>query len=186
MEPILALAPAGAERHCVGRAPGRRALPQREVNALLVDARPAIRTSCVSRAAIRSWRRAGARRRSRCATAGIEVRVLPGVSAALAAPAAAGIPLMLRQGSVTATFVDGNDDDEHARAARTGRRSPASAARSSILTGRGRIRRIAAALIERRPRPRHAARGDQRRRPPGAAGAARARSPSCPRRCRRP
>ncbi len=74
------------------------------------------------------------------------MNVIPGVSSALAAPAAAGIPLMLRQGSVTATFVDGNDDDEHAEPpdwdalARLG-------GTLVILTGRGRIRRIAAALM---------------------------------------
>ena len=78
--------------------------------------------------------------------AGIDVRVVPGVSAALAAPAAAGIPLMLRQLSVTATFVDGNDDDEHAEPpdwetlARLG-------GTLVILTGRGRIKRTAAALM---------------------------------------
>jgi len=78
--------------------------------------------------------------------AGIEVRVIPGVSAALAAPAAAGIPLMLRQLSVTATFVDGNDDPEHAAPPDW----PALARLGGtlvILTGRGRIRRTAAALI---------------------------------------
>ena len=68
------------------------------------------------------------------------------MSAALAAPAAAGIPLMLRQLSVTATFVDGNDDDEHAEPP-----DWAALARLGgtlvILTGRGRIRRTAAALI---------------------------------------
>jgi len=78
--------------------------------------------------------------------AGVDVRVVPGVSAALAAPAAAGIPLMLRQLSVTATFVDGNDDDEHAEPP-----DWAALARLGgtlvILTGRGRIRRTAAALI---------------------------------------
>src|SRR6185295_6844681 len=74
------------------------------------------------------------------------VRVVPGVSAALAAPAAAGIPLMLRQLSVTATFVDGNADPEHAA-------PPDWSALAGlggtlvILTGRGRIRRTAAALI---------------------------------------
>ena len=69
------------------------------------------------------------------------------MSSALGAPAAAGIPLMLRQLSVTATFVDGNDDAEHAdppdwaALARLG-------GTLVILTGRGRIRRTAAALIE--------------------------------------
>ena len=37
LDEVVALAPAGAERHCVGLAPGQRALPQAEVNALLVE-----------------------------------------------------------------------------------------------------------------------------------------------------
>jgi uroporphyrin-III C-methyltransferase len=145
MDAILALAPAEAKRHCVGRAPGRRALAQAEVNALLVELG---RRGDVVRlksgdpfVASRGGEEAVA-----LGAAGIAVRVIPGVSSALAAPAAAGIPLMLRQGSVTATFVDGNDDGEHAEPpdwealARLG-------GTLVILTGRGRIRRIAAALL---------------------------------------
>jgi len=145
MDAIVALAPAEVERHCVGRAPGRRALPQADVNALLVEL---ARTRDVVRlksgdpfVASRGAEEAAALRR-----AGIDVEVVPGVSAALAAPAAAGIPLMLRQLSVTATLVDGNDDDEHAEPP-----DWAALARLGgtlvILTGRGRIRRTAAALI---------------------------------------
>jgi hypothetical protein len=37
MDAIVALAPPDAERHCVGRAPGRRALRQDEVNARLIE-----------------------------------------------------------------------------------------------------------------------------------------------------
>jgi uroporphyrin-III C-methyltransferase len=145
MAQIVALAPATAERHCVGRAPGRKALPQHEVNALLVELG---RRSDVVRlksgdpfVASRGGEEAVALQ-----NAGIAVNVVPGVSAALAAPAAAGIPLMLRQLSVTATFVDGNDDPEHAdppdwdALARLG-------GTLVILTGRGHIRRIAARLI---------------------------------------
>src|SRR3954452_19724668 len=142
---IVALAPPQAERHCVGRAPGRKALPQTDVNALLIELG---RTQDVVRlksgdpfVASRGAEEAAALRR-----AGIDVEVVPGVSAALAAPAAAGIPLMLRQLSVTATFVDGNDDPEHA--------DPPdweALARLNgtlvILTGRGHIRRIAARLL---------------------------------------
>ena len=146
MDAIVALAPAKAERHCVGRAPGRRALSQAEVSALLIALG---REGDVVRlksgdpfVASRGGEEAVALR-----AAGIEVRVIPGVSAALAAPAAAGIPLMLRQGSVTATVVDGNDDDQHAEPP-----DWAALARLGgtlvILTGRGRIRRIAAALME--------------------------------------
>ncbi len=145
MNAILTLAPDDAERLCVGRSPARSALPQDEVNALLIEL---ARTQDVVRLksgdpflASRGGEEAVALR-----AAGIDVRIVPGVSSALAAPAAAGIPLMLRQLSVTATFVDGNDDDEHAEPP-----DWAALARLGgtlvILTGRGHIRRIAAALI---------------------------------------
>jgi len=145
LDAIVALAPPEAEKHCVGRAPGRKALPQAEVNALLIElgrTRDVVRLKSgdpfvASR---------GAEEAVALTNAGIAVNVVPGVSAALAAPAAAGIPLMLRQLSVTATFVDGNDDDEHAEPP-----DWAALARLGgtlvILTGRGRIRRTAAALI---------------------------------------
>jgi siroheme synthase len=44
------------------------------------------------------------------ARAGVQVEVVPGVSAAVAAPAAAGIPVMVRQRARTLTVVAGNDD----------------------------------------------------------------------------
>jgi uroporphyrin-III C-methyltransferase len=145
LDAIVALAPAGAERHCVGRAPGRRALPQAEVNALLIEL--AGRGDVVRlKSGDPFVASRGAEEAVALRAAGVDVRVIPGVSAALAAPAAAGIPLMLRQLSVTATFVDGNDDDEHAEPpdwdalARLG-------GTLVILTGRGRIRRTATALI---------------------------------------
>jgi uroporphyrin-III C-methyltransferase len=142
MEPILALAPR-ARHICVGR--GGLDLPQPEVNALLVSLAgegDVVRLKSGDPfVASRGGEEAVALQQ-----AGIEVRAIPGVSAALAAPAAAGIPLMLRQLSVTATFVDGNDDPEHAAPPDW----PALAGLGGtlvILTGRGRIRRTAAALI---------------------------------------
>ena len=146
LDAIVALAPPEAEKHCVGRAPGRKALPQAEVNALLIElgrTRDVVRLKSgdpfvASR---------GAEEAVALTNAGIAVNVVPGVSAALAAPAAAGIPLMLRQLSVTATFVDGNDDDEHAEPP-DWHKLAALGGTLVILTGRGRIRRIAAQLIE--------------------------------------
>jgi uroporphyrin-III C-methyltransferase len=147
LDEIVALAPASASRHLVGRAPGRRALPQHEVNELLVEL--ASKHDDVVR--LKSGdpfvaSRGGEEARA-LADAGVAVSVTPGVSAALAAPAAAGIPLMLRQLSVTVTIVDGNDDPEHG--------SPPdweaiAKLRGTlvILTGRGHIRRIAARLID--------------------------------------
>jgi uroporphyrin-III C-methyltransferase len=143
---VVALAPPEAERRCVGLAPGQRAFAQDEVNALLValghEGRAVVRLKSGDPfVASRGGEEAEALR-----AAGIAVAVVPGVSSALGAPAAAGIPLMLRRLSVTATIVDGNDDPEHGvppdweLLARLG-------GTLVILTGRGRIRRIAARLI---------------------------------------
>lgn len=148
-EEIVALAPQ-AEHRCVGlrRAPdGARvaALAQEEVNALLIElgaAREVVRLKSGDPfVASRGGEEALALQE-----AGVAVRVVPGVSSALAAPAAAGIPLMVRQRSVTTTIVDGNDDPEH----RTPPDWEALARLGGtlvILTGRGRIRRTAAQLI---------------------------------------
>jgi uroporphyrin-III C-methyltransferase len=143
---VVALAPAAAERRCVGLAPGQRALRQDEVNVLLValgrSGRHVVRVKSGDPfVASRGGEEALALRQ-----AGVEVAVVPGVSSALGAPAAAGIPLMLRQLSVTATIVDGNDDSEHGHPpdwdllAQLG-------GTLVILTGRGRIRRIATRLM---------------------------------------
>jgi precorrin-3B C17-methyltransferase/uroporphyrin-III C-methyltransferase len=141
---VVALA-VRAEHVCVGLQPGRKALPQDEVNALLVDLgreRHVVRLKSGDPfVASRGGEEARALQ-----DAGVPIRVIPGVSSALGAPAAAGIPLMLRQLSVTTTVVDGNDDPEHGTPpdwetlARLG-------GTLVILTGRGRIRRIAARLL---------------------------------------
>jgi uroporphyrin-III C-methyltransferase len=143
---VVALAHPEAERRCVGRSPGRRALPQDEVNALLVALGRTGRAIVRLKSGDPFVASRGGEEALALREAGVEVVVVPGVSSALAAPAAAGIPLMLRQLSVTATFVDGNDDPEHGTPpdwealARLG-------GTLVILTGRGRIRRIATKLM---------------------------------------
>ncbi|MDA0172648.1 uroporphyrinogen-III C-methyltransferase [Solirubrobacter taibaiensis] len=146
MDAIVALAPADAETHVVGLQRGKRALSQEEVNALLVElGRKGDVVRLKSGDPFVASR--GGEEALALQNAGIAINVIPGVSAALAAPAAAGIPLMLRQNSVTATFVDGNDDDEHAEPP-DWHKLAALGGTLVILTGRGRIRRIAAQLIE--------------------------------------
>ncbi|WP_035127763.1 uroporphyrinogen-III C-methyltransferase [Conexibacter woesei] len=143
---VVALAPACAERVCVGLAPGQRALSQDDVNALLVDYGRSGRDVVRLKSGDPFVASRGGEEAQVLQQAGVDVQVVPGVSSALGAPAAAGIPLMLRRLSVTATFVDGNDDPEHGTPpdwdllAKLG-------GTLVILTGRGRIRRIAAKLI---------------------------------------
>jgi uroporphyrin-III C-methyltransferase len=143
---IVALAPPEAARHCVGLAPGRRALAQDEVNALLVALGRSGREVVRLKAGDPFVASRGGEEAQALQAAGVEVAVVPGVSSALGAPAAAGIPLMLRQLCVTATFVDGNHDSEHGAPPNWGLLAQLGGT-LVILTGRGRIRRIAAALV---------------------------------------
>ena len=172
-------APASAAR------PGAARSPQDEVNALLVDARPRRPEVVRLKSGDPFVASRGGEEARALHAAGVEVRVVPGVSAALAAPAAAGIPLMVRQLCVTCTVVDGNDDPEHGTPpdwealARLG-------GTLVILTGRGRIRRIAAALIAGGLDAGTPVARDQRRRAPGAARPARHARARSRRRCRRP
>jgi uroporphyrin-III C-methyltransferase len=143
---VVALARPDATRVCVGRRPGRRALPQEDVNALLVSL--GLRGGEVVRlksgdpfVCSRGGEEAVALR-----DAGVPLRVVPGVSAALAAPAAAGIPLMVRSLSVTTTIVDGNDDPEHGAPPNWDALAKLGGT-LVVLTGRGHIRRIAAKLV---------------------------------------
>ena len=109
MTEILALAPT-ATQHCVGKHGSTPAPAQHEINALLVALG---RTgACVVRlkAGDPFVVSRGSEEAVALADAGVDVDVVPGVSAAVAAPAAAGIPVMARRLSRTLTVVAGNDE----------------------------------------------------------------------------
>jgi len=113
MHDLLALAPPTAVRHCVGKQGSRAAPPQAEINDLLVALGRC--GACVVRlkAGDPFVVSRGGEEAVALAAAGVDVDVVPGVSAAVAAPTAAGIPVMVRQLARTLTVVAGNDDPEY-------------------------------------------------------------------------
>jgi uroporphyrinogen III methyltransferase/synthase len=107
---LLDLAPPGAERISVGKAPGRVTLPQDEINALLV------RLGSEGKRVVRLkggdpfvFARGG-EEAAALAAAHVPYEVVPGITSALAVPAYAGIPVTLRHSSTSFTVVTGHED----------------------------------------------------------------------------
>jgi uroporphyrin-III C-methyltransferase len=93
---LLDLAPADAERVYAGKEPGRSALPQEEINGLLVER--ALEGLVVVRLKGGDpfvFGRGGEEALA-CAKAGVPFEVVPGVTSAVGAPALAGIPVTHR------------------------------------------------------------------------------------------
>ena len=111
---LLDLAPADAERIYVGKEPGRAPVPQREIERLLVvrahDGAVVVRLKGGDPFVFGR----GGEEAAACAAAGIPWEVVPGVSASVAAPAAAGIPVTHRGVARSFAVVTGSTahDDE--------------------------------------------------------------------------
>ena len=93
---LLELAPARAERVYVGKEPARAATPQEQINTLLVEQATAGRTVVRLKGGDPFVFGRGSEEAFACAAAGVPFEIVPGVSSAVAAPAAAGIPLTHR------------------------------------------------------------------------------------------
>jgi uroporphyrin-III C-methyltransferase len=104
---VLALIPAHAERIDVGKRPGR-AVPQETISALLVAlARDGKRVVRLKGGDPFVFGRGG-EEADALAAAGVAFDVVPGVTAAVAAPSAAGIPVTHRGVSAAVTIVTGH------------------------------------------------------------------------------
>ena len=93
---VLDQAPDGAVLIDVGKLPRGRATPQDEINRLLVEHARAGRRVVRLKGGDPFVFGRGGEEALACRAAGVEVRVIPGVSAAIAAPALAGVPLTHR------------------------------------------------------------------------------------------
>ncbi len=107
---LLGLVPAGAVLVDVGKAPGRVAMAQEEINELLV-ARGAAGLEVVRlKGGDPFVFGRGGEEAEACGDAGVPFEVVPGVTSAIAAPAYAGIPVTHRGLSTSVTIVTGHED----------------------------------------------------------------------------
>jgi uroporphyrin-III C-methyltransferase len=93
---LLDLAPPAAERLYVGKEPGCAAMPQAEIEALLVERALAGSTVVRLKGGDPFVFGRGGEEVLACARVGVPCEVVPGISSAVAAPALAGIPLTHR------------------------------------------------------------------------------------------
>lgn len=124
----------------VGKSPGQHALPQDRINDLLVDLALAGRAVVRLKGGDPYVLGRGGEERLACQAHGIRVEVVPGVSSAVAVPAAAGIPVTHRGVARGFTVVTGHDE------------LPAVPAGTDhtvvLLMGVGRLARSAGALMD--------------------------------------
>jgi len=93
---LLDLAPAHAERIYVGKQPGGHAMRQDQIDAVLVEQARLGRTVVRLKGGDPFVFGRGGEELLACAEAGIPCEVIPGITSAVAAPAAAGIPVTHR------------------------------------------------------------------------------------------
>ena len=149
VEALLDLAPVGAERISVGKAPGKVTMAQDDINALLVERGQRGETVVRLKGGDPFVFARGGEEAAALAGAGVTFEIVPGISSAIAAPAYAGIPVTLRHSSTSFTVVTGHED---AAVGDDGTVDWDAVARVGgtivILMGVARIQQIAEALIE--------------------------------------
>src|SRR5687768_10335700 len=110
VEALLELAPAGAERISVGKAPGNVTMAQADINALLVERGRSGATVVRLKGGDPFVFARGGEEAAALAEAGVPFEVVPGITSAIAVPAYAGIPVTLRHSSTSFTVVTGHED----------------------------------------------------------------------------
>ncbi len=148
---LLQLAPPSAVRIYVGKEPSRSAMPQREIDALIVEEALAGRSVVRLKGGDPFVFGRGGEEVLACAAAGVPVEIVPGVTSAVAAPAAAGIPLTHRGLARSFAVVTGST----AHAEDTGDIARMATATDTlvVLMAAGKLAETCATLIEAGRRP---------------------------------
>ncbi|MEM6502979.1 MAG: uroporphyrinogen-III C-methyltransferase [Cyanobacteria bacterium P01_C01_bin.89] len=107
--PILELICPTAQRIDVGKRSGRHSLPQEETNQLLVAQAQRHKIVVRLKGGDPFIFGRGGEEMEELVAAGVEVEVVPGITAGIAAPAYVGIPLTHRHYSSSVTFVTGHE-----------------------------------------------------------------------------
>ena len=108
---LLDLAPPGAERISVGKAPGRASLPQGDINALLVERGKTGEEVVRLKGGDPFLFARGGEEVAALQAAGVPFEVVPGISSAMAVPAYAGIPVTHRGLASSFTVVTGQEGE---------------------------------------------------------------------------
>ena len=112
---LLDLVPEGCECHFVGKRRGHHSVPQPTTNAVLVEL--AQRHRCIVRlkGGDPFLFGRGGEEAAHLVKKGVAVQVVPGVTAGIAAPAYAGIPVTHRRAGSSVTFVTGHEEIDKGR-----------------------------------------------------------------------
>ena len=112
---FLDLVPAGCELHFVGKRRGHHSVPQPSTNAVLVELASRHGTIVRLKGGDPFLFGRGGEEAAHLAARGIPVQVVPGVTAGIAAPAYAGIPVTHRKAGSSVTFVTGHEEIDKGR-----------------------------------------------------------------------
>ena len=144
---LLELARPDAELVDVGKAPGRQAMTQEQINALLVErGRAGLDVVRLKGGDPFVFGRGGEEAES-CRDEGIPFEVVPGITSAIAAPAYAGIPVTHRGLSTSVTIVTGHVDPTKGTTGTDWDALARVGGTIVVLMGAGRAGEIAKALI---------------------------------------
>lgn len=112
---LLDLVPPTCELVFVGKRRGHHSVPQRSTNAVLVELASRHRTVVRLKGGDPFLFGRGGEEAAHLVAAGVAVQVVPGVTAGIAAPAYAGIPVTHRAAGSSVTFVTGHEEIDKAR-----------------------------------------------------------------------